>query len=213
MTPAAPATAVFDFDGTLTTGDSLLPFLWRWARRKGRLRPRLTAPLWGALYVCRLVSDAGLKQRLLTNFLAGDPIDEIAAFADEFCRDWLPTRLHPEGNERLRFHQARGDRIILLSASPDLYVPAAARHLGISESLCTRVAAAAGRCTGRIVGDNCKGPAKLERLREHFGDAAPAGPTYAYGDSSSDRPVLEWADHGFLLTASGWSRVREERPG
>jgi phosphatidylglycerophosphatase C len=101
--------------------------------------------------------------------------------------------------ERLRHHQAAGHRVILLSASPDLYVPAVGRALGIAEVVSTRVAVAGGRCAGHIVGDNCKGENKLEALRRHLGGDVPPPGSFAYGDSRSDLPVLRWVASGYLV--------------
>jgi HAD superfamily hydrolase (TIGR01490 family) len=190
---------VFDFDGTLLRGDSLLPYLWQYACRQRR---------WGALALlgwdllllaCRLLPARSIKERVLKRFLAGEPAEVIARHTERFCRQWLPRHLHPVGLAQLRLHQARGHRVVLLSASPDLYVEPAARLLGIDEVICTPVCIEAGRCTGEIAGDNCKGQAKLVRLRRYLGVETAPPHSYAYGDSRSDLPVLRWVRHGFWM--------------
>ena len=50
-----------------------------------------------------------------------------------------------------------------------------------------------GRVTGSLVGGNCRGPAKLRRIREHFG--ADGYELWAYGDSAGDAEMLAAADH------------------
>lgn len=213
MTDAPPdgptGIAVFDFDGTLTDRDSLLPFLRAWAGHAGRFAPRLWIWPTVATYALGLRSDRSVKQSLLRRFLAGADAREVAEFAAGFVAEWLPRCTRAEGVERLRHHQGRGDRIILLSASPDLYVPAAAAAWGIGEVLCTRVEVVDGRVTGTIIGDNIKGEAKVALLRRHLGPAFdnPGGPTWAYGDSRSDLPVLRWADHGLLWRSGGFAEV------
>ena len=132
--------AVFDLDGTLVTRDTFLPFLLSYARKRHRLRPFLTLPVYLALYACRLLSDRAAKQRVLISFLRGQSKSEIAEDAVRFARTWVPPRLRAEVVCRLREHQKSGHRVVLLSASPDVYVPAIARELGISEVVCTRVA-------------------------------------------------------------------------
>jgi phosphatidylglycerophosphatase C len=107
----------------------------------------------------------------------------------------------------LRMHQAAGHRVILESASPCLYVPTIARHLGINEIICTRIRIEAGICYGEIIGPNCKGEAKVTLLRDYLGtDSAPAN-AYSYGDSLSDLPLLRWVPNGFLLRRGSFHPV------
>jgi phosphatidylglycerophosphatase C len=104
---------------------------------------------------------------------------------------------------RLTEHLTAGHRVILLSASPDLYVEAVGRALGIPEVLCTRVRRAPDGWDGALDGPNCKGDEKLARLRAHLGANTWPGESFAYGDSKSDLPVLRWATHGFLVNRRG----------
>ena len=50
-------------------------------------------------------------------------------------------------------HRARGDRLLLMSASTDLYVPRIGRALGFDETICTRGALARGRPARRPPGE------------------------------------------------------------
>jgi phosphatidylglycerophosphatase C len=50
-----------------------------------------------------------------------------------------------------------------------------------------------GRCTGRLAGENCRGPEKARRLTELL--AGRGALTWAYGDSSGDREMLAMARH------------------
>jgi phosphatidylglycerophosphatase C len=191
--------AVFDLDGTLTTRDSFLPFLVTYAWRQRRLVPLLLLPFYLAAYLCRLLSDRAAKQGLLVCFCRHASRDALREHAAWFCRTWLPRHLHPTGVAKLREHQQAGHRVVLLSASPSLYVPAIAEYLGISETVCTCVQFEDGVCTGAIVGPNCKGPFKVTLLREYLRTEAAPGNSFAYGDSSSDLPILNWVRQGYLL--------------
>ncbi len=196
--PTTPL-AVFDFDGTLVRSDSFLPFLLSYGWRRRRFLALLTLPFYLALYALRILSDRAAKERVLIAFLRGQCSAAIAEHADRFCRNWVQRRLRPEVVARLREHQAAGHRVVLLSASPDVYVPAAANHLGISEVICTRVAVVNGRCDGALEGGNCKGPEKVAALRRYLGADSPPPASWAYGDSKSDLPVLNWVGEGWLV--------------
>lgn len=193
---SAPPLAVFDLDGTLVQGDTLLPFLVTFAWRRRRLWPLLKmVPVVGG-YALRVLSAQKAKERLLTTFLRGEEEQTIRRHAEAFVRDWVSSRLRADVVKRLREHQAQGHRVILLSASPDVYVPIVGAFLGITETVATRVLVSHGRCQGQIVGSNCKGEAKLAALKAYLRlEVAPPG-SFAYGDSDSDVPTLRWVDQG-----------------
>ena len=193
------ALAIFDLDGTLTRRDTFLPFLLSFSLRNRRRWPLVPLPFVLGAYACRMMPDHAAKQRLLVSFLGGMAAELIEDHAGWFCRNWLQRNLHPVGTQLLRQHQEAGHRVILLSASPSVYVPAIGRALGIDEVVCTRVQIRDGRCLGTLDGSNCKGAFKLSLLRQYLElDKAPEE-SYAYGDSEHDRPVLNWVRNGHLI--------------
>jgi HAD superfamily hydrolase (TIGR01490 family) len=198
--------AVFDLDGTLIHGDSFIPFFVHYARRRRRVGPLVTLPLYVSLYVGKLMSDRTAKQHLVRTFFGGEPLTAIAEHADWFCQAWLPRRLRAAAVERLREHQRQGHRVILLSASPDLYVPAIGKALGITEVVCTQVCVDGDCCAGRLAGANCKGAAKVELLRAYLGADRPPPESYGYADQHHDLPLLQWLTYGYLLDRSGGFR-------
>jgi phosphatidylglycerophosphatase C len=191
--------AVFDLDGTLVRGDSFLPFLLSYALGHRRYLALPAFPLYGGLYVCKILSDRTAKERLIRAVCRAQPLPALAAHAERFYDTWVQTHLRPSAIERLRFHQAEGHRVILQSASPNLYVPAIARHLNIAEVICTEVATKDGRCTGRLQGENCKGDAKVRLLQAYLGLERPPPGSFAYGDQRHDLFLLRWVRRGYLL--------------
>ena len=159
----------------------------------------MALPAYVGLYVVRVMSDRRAKERLLGAFFSGEPMEAIDAHARWFCEHWVGRKLRQGVVERLRRHQSAGDRVILLSASPDLYVRAIGASLGISEVIATRVAADGNFCRGTIVGDNCKGPHKVTMLLAHLGVEEMPGGASSYGDSASDLPLLRRVQHGYLV--------------
>src|SRR4051794_8606863 len=118
-----PPLAVFDLDGTLVRGDSFLPFLVSYAWRQRRVWPLVILPFYLGLYACRFLSDRKAKERVLVSFLRGQSTAAVAEHAEWFCGWWVQHKLNAEVIARLREHQEAGHRVILLSASPDVYVP------------------------------------------------------------------------------------------
>ncbi len=195
----SPPLAVFDLDGTLVKGDTLIPFLLTYSSQRRRYWPVLTLPFWLGLYVCGIFSDHKTKEMLIKVFLGGQPAVAIGDHARWFAQNWVSRRVRGEVAAKLREHQAAGCRVILLSASPDLYVPAIADFFSISEVVCTRVEMPDGHGRTAILGTNCKGEAKLAALKEYLGQQLPPPCSFAYGDSASDRYVLNWVHNGILV--------------
>jgi HAD superfamily hydrolase (TIGR01490 family) len=191
-----PVVAVFDFDGTIMRGDSLRSFLLavvgapRWWGGLIVLSPRLL------LYMLGMIPAWRVKEIVLTHFFAGWPEDQLRAAAEKFATDELSQLVKPAALERLRWHQQQRHHTILISASPELYLRPWARSVGIDEISCTRLATEQGVITGRILGKNCRGPEKVERLLALLGDRS----RYcicAYGDSDGDKELLALADHAY----------------
>lgn len=189
--------AAFDFDGTLTRRDTVVPFLREIAG---------TAPLLAGLAARahRLVPAATRRDRDLLRAIAteqvftGRSVDEVTAAAAAFGRRVTASCLRADTVARLRWHLEVGHRVVIVSASYEQYVRVVAAELGAEAVLATRLEAIDGTYTGRLDGGNCRGATKLTRLdqwlAEHELGRARAS-IWAYGDSAGDRELLAAADH------------------
>ncbi len=186
--------AAFDFDGTLTKRDSLLPFL---AAVRGpvavsvamsRLAPRL------ALMAAGRADRDDTKERLIRHLLTGFSSDELHAAGARYA-DHLATRLRPDIVERLDWHRDAGHELVLISASPAVYLEPLGAQLGFAVVLATRLAVGPNASlTGRLDGGNCRGPEKVTRLQAWLGSRE-ASEIWAYGDNAGDEDLLAFADH------------------
>ena len=189
--------AAFDFDGTITTSDSFRAFMLdaagpaRFAAAALRCLPWLIgiAPGW---------SQRGpTKARFL--FAAMGPVrrEALEAAAQRFVERRLRALLRPEMLARLAEHQALGHEVVLVSASPSIYLRMWARTVGIGTVLSSELQWRDGAYTGHLAGENCWGPEKVARLRAWWGERAPAT-LYAYGDSRGDREMASLAQHAWI---------------
>jgi HAD superfamily hydrolase (TIGR01490 family) len=197
----SPIVAVFDFDGTLTRRDSLLPFLWR-----------VVAPVefvWNAVvllptllrYAFGMVDNGRAKERVLGRFLRGRSVDEIQAVAERFAVETIPSLLDPEALDRLHWHKQQGHTTGLVSASPELYLRPWADAEGVDLVIGTQLETQNGCFTGRFTTPNCYGSEKTRRL-EVEGPPLAENTVYAYGNSRGDRELLDRADRAFYQTFS-----------
>lgn len=189
--------AAFDFDGTLTYSDTLLPFLF-YAKGFFATIFNLTRNLPAlAGFALGIVPRQTAKEAVLTTFFAGTPLAEINALGAAFARSTLKKKICPEALKKLQWHQQQGHRCILISASLDVYLAPWAQEVGIHDIITSSLAVdASGNATGRLLGDNCWGPEKLRRLTALLGPRE-GYVLYAYGDSRGDREMLDHADYSF----------------
>ncbi len=133
------------------------------------------------------------KEALLARLLGGREAGPLQATAEGFAGLVVARRLRPWVRERVDWHRRAGHELVLVSASPEIYVAPLARRLGFDAALATRLEVGPdGRLTGRIEGWNCRGPEKVARLRAWMGSDASL--VYAYGDSPGDEEMLALAD-------------------
>ncbi|KFI22391.1 HAD family hydrolase [Nitrosococcus oceani] len=192
-----PVVAAFDFDGTLTYGDSLLLFLravvgtLRFARNLVELSPILLAYKGGRL------SNDEAKQRVLMHFLAGQELAGLEKAGRHFIQTTLPYLLRHRALQRLAWHQRQNHRCILISASLDLYLKPWAERMAFTEVLCSSLELTpTGLVTGRLSGKNCYGEEKTRRLAALLGERCRYR-LYAYGDSRGDQALLDYADYPY----------------
>ena len=182
--------AAFDFDGTITRSDSLLPFLiYTFGFGKTVLNCIFALP-W------IFTSRQKVKEAILTRFIKGMSQTKLRTLGVVYVKEKLPSLLKPEAMDRLRWHQERGDRVVLVSASTDFYLAPWCEEVGIDCLVCSKIEYSEGVATGKLVGLNCRSEEKVRRLAEAVGPLNQFE-IYAYGDSEGDKELLALADRSF----------------
>lgn len=195
--PGSGVVAAFDFDGTLAHRGSVWPFLLSVVGPVALLRAAL--PLLPRFVLAGLLggrhADAA-KEALFRRTLAGRPAAAVAEGARAFGAAHFHRRVRDDVRDRLLAHRAAGHPVAIVSASPECYLWPVAQELGADAVIATALQVdGEGRLTGRYDGGNCRGPAKLRRVREWATAAAGPAPTlWAYGNSAGDRELLAGAD-------------------
>ncbi len=159
--------AAFDFDGTLTRGGSVWPFLAAVAGRR--------ALWWAALRLAPLLAAGAVvggsradraKEQLFVAVLEGRAAADVEQAAASFGRHHFQRRARADVVRRFEAHRRAGHHLAIVSASPELYLRPVAEVLGADTLMATRLAVSSdGRLTGRFEGPNCRGPQKRQRLQ------------------------------------------------
>lgn len=203
-----PVVAAFDLDGTLTEGGSVFPWLKSIAGRGRTWRAAisLAVPLTiGAVRSSRWADNA--KERLFERLLAGLDEQHVMATSGAFAQSHLEHEGRALLLARLAWHRERGHDVVIVSASPQLYVDVMTELLSANGGLGTRLAVdPRGRLTGGYLGKNCRGTEKLRRLDEWIAQRDyPTPPVvFAYGNSRGDRRMLSGATYPFNVGRLGW---------
>ncbi len=190
--------AAFDFDGTLTMKDSVVPFL---IAVTGRTRLLIGLALRAHRVVAALLRrDRNALRAIATKIVfTARPESAIHDLAGPFGETLMAVGLRPDTVARLQWHSAAGHVVVIVSASYDHYVRVVARQLGVDVVLATQLEVdSQGLCTGRLSGANCRGPVKVDRLDSWLGERNQTRSDFeiwAYGDSKGDRDLLDVADH------------------
>ena len=186
--------SAFDFDGTLTTKDTLLEFI-RYARGTRRFVAgfALFTPLI-MLMKLHVMPNWKVKQRLFSWFFKGVSLDDFNGLCNAFARD-RACLLRPEGMQSVMKSVEEGSKVVIISANIDNWVRPFFRDLPVT--VCgTRLEVVDGMLTGRFSSSNCYGYEKVRRLLE----ICPERDSYrlvAYGDSRGDKELLAFADERY----------------
>ncbi len=197
--------AAFDVDGTVTDRDCVVPFMRRVTGVR-RIVPRLAArPLALGRALARRDRDE-VKALAAAAAFRGEPLVDLSEHGESFAQIVHDRWLRDDTLELLRAHRAAGDRVVLVSASFEVYLRPLGELLGADDVLATRLQLAGGVATGALDGPNCRGPEKVRRLHEwiirEYG-ARDRVRVVAYGDSKGDRELLADADEACWMTADG----------
>jgi len=192
--------AFFDFDGTLTTGDTLMPFLkFVVGAPKYYWYLILVTPILIA-YALKLIRNDIAKEKVLKRYLVGYCIDVLRRKGEKFSQEVIPLMLRDEGITKLKWHQSQGHSCVLVSASFDIWLKPWADSNGFDDILTTQLEANEGVVTGLIAGNNCYGQEKVRRIENWLElEARKPNYTYAYGDTKGDLPMTNFVSHGFML--------------
>jgi phosphatidylglycerophosphatase C len=191
-----------------------VPFLSRYiAQRPLRLLRLWRLPLVLGAYL-RSGGDRGvLKGRLIRMALGDDARAGIDLWSRQFVASLHSSGMfRPAALEVLQAHARAGHNLVLMSASPDLYVPYVGALLGFERTVCTFLNWRGDILDGTLRTANCRGEEKVRQLailRAQY----PGARIVAYGNSASDVAHLQRADQAVLVNAGRGARRLARRLG
>jgi phosphatidylglycerophosphatase C len=205
------ALVVFDLDGTISRHDTLLAYLTGFLRQHRARWPRMLLCVPALLgFVIGVVDRGLLKAALMKAALGGSTRQAIDAWTAAYVSEFLTHGAFADALTAITAHRDQGDTLVLMSASPDLYVPEIARRLGFTETICTGVRWRGERLDGALTTANRQGPEKTRcftELRARY----PHVFTIAYANAASDFEHLKLADEAWFINGSRELRREAEQ--
>jgi len=184
--------ALFDFDGTLTSKDSLGEFLKYSVPREEYLIKMFKFMPYFILYKLQLVPNDISKQRLFSLFYKD--MDELTfkEIALNYSLKELDKIILADRLKLLQKHQLDGDRVIIVSASMKCWLQPWCEKNKI-ELLSTELEFINSKFTGKFLTKNCYGEEKANRIKNLL-NLDEYDTIYSYGDSAGDNAMLGLAD-------------------
>ena len=187
--------ALFDFDGTITRSDTFTPFI-HFAVSRRRLWLGIL-PLLPLILVYELGLLPATRMRAAAAFMAfrGRRAEEVDELGRRYAKR-LPELMRQQAFDKIRWHQAQGDTVVVVSASLSPYLRAFCEEQRVA-LICTQLEQRAGVLTGRYLAGDCTGHEKARRVRAAY-DLSQYPVIYAYGDTPEDHELLGLASRRFF---------------
>ncbi len=187
--------AFFDFDGTITTKDTLLEIIKFLKGKSFFYLGFLLHTPWLVAYKLNWVSNDLAKQKILIYFFGGMGAQIFQEKCDLFAVNVIPDLVRPGALKEINELRKQGFEIIVVSASAGNWIRKWT-DTNCLQLIGTKLEVKNGLITGRIEGKNNHGVQKAVNIKDHW-NLKDYDEIYVYGDSRGDRPMMELATRSF----------------
>ena len=184
--------ALFDFDGTISYKDSLADFIiYTLGKRRYYSGLIYLSPML-LVWKLKIICPENAKIKLMSYFFKGWDESFFKKKAYQYSTHRLDQIIRPQARKKLAWHKAKGDVVVVVSASMQCWLEAWCRQQDIA-LIATELDFQQQKVTGRFAGRNCQGKEKVKRIRKHY-NLNDFEQIEAYGDSKGDKEMLALAD-------------------
>ena len=219
--------AIFDLDNTLLGGDS--DYLWgRFLVEREIVDPEYYERENHRYYLEYMSGTLDIHEflRFALAPLAENDVETLQAWRAEFFEERIRPILLPAARALLAEHRARGDFLLIITATNRFVTAPIAEALGVDAMLATEPQFRDGRYTGEVVQTPCFREGKVSRLTEWLAETGHnLADSAFYSDSHNDLPLLELVTRPVAVDpdetldeharGKGWERItlrQGERP-
>jgi phosphatidylglycerophosphatase C len=187
--------ALFDFDGTITAKDTFTDFIYSVVNGKRLFFYIIMAPIY-LLYKLGIISPSKTRQIAAIFAFKGHSLENIQSIGIKYADQVIPQYIRPIALKEIKWHKSQGDKIVVVSASLDVYLKHWCDKNGL-ELICTKFEVVNGFVSGKYHRGDCTGIEKAKRIKENY-NIEDYKIIYAYGDTSEDNEMLDLADKKYF---------------
>ncbi|CAN5443614.1 HAD-IB family hydrolase [soil metagenome] len=218
VVPANPcAAAFFDVDNTIVIGASIFHFAKGLAARKFFSTRDLRKFVWQQVKFRaggEGPANVALARESALAFVAGKSVADIVAVSEDIYDETIAQRIYSGTRALAQLHLDAGERVWLVTATPEELAEIIARRLNLTGALGTRAEHLDGKFTGRLVGDLLHGEAKAAAVRELAArEGLDLSQCAAYSDSINDVPMLSLVGRPVAVNPDSALRDEARRRG
>jgi HAD superfamily hydrolase (TIGR01490 family) len=196
--------AIFDLDNTLLRGDS--DHAWgEFLVEQGAVDRERFASENNRYYAAYLAGTLDIYEFLEQHQLR--PLAEhdratLERWRTEFVRTKIAPLITPAARALVEQHRARGDTLLIITATNRFITAPIAEAFNISHLIATEPEEMDGQFTGKVAGVPSYREGKVERLSEWLNDRHESlNGSWFYSDSHNDLPLLNLVDHPVAVNA------------
>lgn len=181
--------ACFDFDGTITKKDTFLEFI-KFTHGKPRFYAGFIflSPIL-LLYKAGFIPNWRAKEWVISYFYKGYQYTDLENLGNQFALQEIPALIRPAALARIQWHLAQAHRVIIISASLDVWLKSWCDKMDI-QLIATHLEVKQGVVTGKLGCQNCYGSEKVNRIKKEI-TITDYQLIHAYGDSRGDKEMLD----------------------
>jgi len=183
-----------DLDGTLTLKDTYTKFLLRNITLNNLIVNCHTLIKTFSLHLFKRINDDDVKNATFKIFFQNKDINELRNDIDNFINT-IPW--NTKVISLIKEEQKKGCKVIIVTASPDVYVQYICNHLGYDDYISTETEQNNSILTGSFNGKICNFNEKVKKIKGYLKDRQFY--KIAYGNSEGDHAMLRYCDESYFV--------------
>lgn len=188
-----------DFDGTYIKGDSYMRSLLFFTGYKFFFKSSIKLLFIVVEYYFNFITRNEAKRRSYELFYSGMSTEQIEHKLNDFYNQ---MHIFPKVKKKINEFRALGCKIIVVTASLDVYMYFFAKKFGFDDCICTETEKEGKILTGRLKRKNCNYNEKVVRIKESkYYD--PDAQIIAFGNSKGDEDMFKLASEFYFVDKKG----------
>jgi len=187
--------AFFDFDGTITSKDTLIEFIrftvgdFKFIKGIILLSPILI------LFKLNLIKNDKAKEKMFSYFFKNTDKVAFRKKATEYSLYHIPKIIRTQAMQRILWHKKNKHEVVIVSASIESWLKPWCDKNNI-KLISTKVEFKNNILTGNFATKNCHGIEKVNQIKKNYA-LDQYSTIYAYGDSQGDKALLSIANKSY----------------